>query len=198
MCINNYKIHKLDDYNRISEIGKLVHDTLVESKHISSRYNKFVDLYPHLNTIPETTVLIAELNGKIIGTNSMTIDNPHGLHTDKFFKEETDIIRKNENKILGSSWRIATEHKYRKNIRLFLDLIQNSFYLAKEMNIETCLFVFDIRHEEFYKKLIDAETITKKICNIEPEIDIPMVLMRTDTENSQKHLSKTFTRRKFY
>ncbi len=198
MCLYNYKIRKLDNFDRIPEIGKLVYDTLVESEHISSRNNKFIDLYPHLNKIPETTVLIAELKGKIIGTNSMTVDNPSGLHTDKFFKPETDLIRKKEKNILGSSWRLATEHKYRKNIRLFLDLIQNSFYLAKEMHIETCLFVFDKRHEEFYKKLLDAETIAQKICNIEPEIDIPMVLMQTDTENSQKHLSKIFTRRKFY
>ncbi len=197
MDINNYQIHRLTNFRRLNEIGKLVHDTLVESGHISSRYNKFVDLYPHLNKIPETTILIAELNGKIIGTNSMTLDNPAGLHSDKFFKEETDIFRK-QNKILGSSWRIATEHEYRKNIRLFLDLIQNTFFAAKKMHIETCLFVFDKKHEEFYKKLLDAETIAEKIRNIEPEIDIPMILMRTDTENSQKHLSKIFTQRKFY
>ncbi len=197
MPLYDYNIHKLTNFNRLPEIGELVHDTLVESGHISSRYNKFVDLYPHLNKIPETTILIAELNGRIIGTNSMTLDNPKGLHTDKFFKEETDSFRK-QKKILGSSWRIATAHEYRKNIRLFLDLIQNTFFLAKEMHIETCLFVFDKRHEEFYKKLIDAETVAEKISNIEPEIDIPMILMRTDTENSQKHLSKIFTQRKFY
>ena len=198
MCINNYNIRKLDNSDRIPEIGKLVHDTLVESGHISPRHNTFVDLYPYLNKISETTILIAELEGEIIGTNSMTIDSSVGLHTDKFFKKETDLIRKQENKTLGSSWRIATNQKYRRNIRLFLDLIQNSFYLAKEMHIETCLFVFDKKHEDFYKKLLDAETIAEKICNIEPEIDIHMILMRTDTENSQKHLSKLFIRRKFY
>ncbi len=197
MSVYNYKLHKLKDFNRLYEIGKLVHDTLVESGHISSRYDKYVDLYPHLNKIPETSILIAESGGKIIGTNSMTLESPAGLHTDKFFKEETDCFRKNK-KILGSSWRIATSKEYRKNIRLFLDLIQNSFFLAKEMNIETCLFVFDKKHEEFYKKMLDAETVAEKICNIEPEIDIPMVLMQTDTENSQKHMSKIFTRRKFY
>ncbi|NOZ34489.1 MAG: hypothetical protein GXO80_04220, partial [Chlorobi bacterium] len=193
MSLYDYNIHKLTDFNRLPEIGKLVHDTLVESGHISSRYNQFVDLYPELNTIPETIILIAELNGKIIGTNSITLDSSAGLHSDFFFKEETNFIRKNESKILGSSWRIATEHQYRKNIRLFLDLIQNTFFAAKEMHIETCLFVFDKQHEEFYKKLIDAKTVAEKTCNIEPEIDIPMILMRTDTENSQKHLSKIFT-----
>ncbi len=198
MSLFDYEIYKLNNFNRLSEIGKLVYDTLVESGHISSQYNNSVDLYPHLNKIPETTILIAELKGKIIGTNSMTIDSPNGLHTDKFFKEETDFIRKTENKILGSSWRIATKREYRRNIRLFLDIVQNTFFAAKEMNIETCLFVFDKKHEEFYKKLLDAETLAEKICNIEPEIEIPMVLMRTDTENSQKHLSKVFTQRKFY
>ena len=198
MCNNNYKIQKLLDFGRLDEIGKLVHNTLVESGHISSQSNQHIDLYPHLNKIPETTILIAELNGNIIGTNSITLDNSFGLHTDYFFNEETNFIRAHESKILGSSWRIATYHKYRKNIRLFLDLIQNTYFVAKEKHIETCLFVFDKKHEEFYKKLLDAETVTEKTCNIDSRIDIPMVLMRTDTNNSKKHLSKLFIRRKFY
>jgi len=198
MLKNDYKISKLKNFNRLPEISILVGKAFIESGLISKNFKQPVDLYPHLNTIKETTILIAESNGKIIGTNSMTVDSPAGLHTDYYFKEETDFFRKTENKILGSSWRIATEHEYRRNIRLFLDLIQNSFFVAKESHIETCLFVFAKKHEEFYKKMIDAETLAEKICTIEPGIDLPMVLMRTDTENSQKHLSKIFTRRKFY
>ena len=198
MSINNYKIYKLTDSRRISEIGKLVHNTLVESGHTSFRKNELIDLYPHLNFINETTILAAEINNKIIGTNSITLDSTYGLHTDFFFKKETNLIRSGESKILGSSWRIATDHEYRQNIRLFLDLIQSTFFVAKEKHIETCLFVFDKKHEEFYKKLLDAKTVAEKICNIDPKIDIPMVLMRTDTENSQKHISKLFTKRKFY
>ncbi len=195
--LNNYSINELIDYNRLSEISSMVHETLVESRHIIKGSTDKINLYPHLNNINQTTVLIAELNNNIIGTNSMTIDSEHGLHTDLFFKQETDYIRKSSEKKLGSSWRIATNKEYRGNIRLFLDIIQNSFFLAKKKGIETCLFVFDKKHEKLYKKLLDAETISEKVCNIEAEIDINMVLMKTDTENSQKHLNKIFIRRKF-
>ena len=194
---NNYTIKELIDNNRLSEISSLVHETLVESNHITKRVDNIINLYPHLNNINQTNVLIAEINNKIIGTNSMTIDSEHGLHTDLFFKQETDYIRKSSDEKLGSSWRIATSKEYRGNIRLFLDLIQNSFFLAKEKGIETCLFVFDKKHEKLYKSLLDAETISEKVCNIEAGIDINMVLMKTDTENSQKHLNKIFIKRKF-
>lgn len=198
MLKTGYKINKLKDFNRLPEISLLVRETFIESGLISDHFNSSADFYPHLNTIKETTILIAEQNGKIIGTNSMTTDSSVGLHTDSYFKEETDFIRKTEKKILGSSWRLATIHEYRNNIHLFLDLIQTSFHIAKEKHIETCLFVFNKKHEAFYKKLLDAETIAEKICTMDYEIKIPFVLMRTDTENSQKHLSKIFTRRKFY
>lgn len=198
MLKNDYKIHKLTDYNRLPEINSIIRETFIESGLISDHFNSSADFYPHLNTIKETTILIAEQNGQIVGTNSMTVDSPAGLHTDYYFKEETDFIRKTEKKILGSSWRIATIHEYRNNINLFLDLIQTSFHIAKEKHIETCLFVFNKKHEEFYKKLLDAETIAEKICTIDPKIEILFVLMKTDTENSQKHLSKLFTKRKFY
>jgi len=197
MSIYDYKIQKLTDLKRLPEIGRLIHDTFIESGLISTKCKTTVDLYPHLNSRKETTILTAELNGKIIGTNSMTLDGPAGLHTDYYFKEETDFIRKTENTVLGSSWRIATSHEYRKKIRLFLDLIQKSFFIAKEKKIETCLFVFEKNHEEFYKKLLDAETIAQRNYNQYPYNNINFVLMKTDTQNSQKHLSKIFKRRKF-
>ncbi len=197
MSVYDYKIQNLTDFNRLPEVNKLVREGFIESGFISGDYNQQVDLYPHLNTIEETTIITAEMNGKIIGTNSMTLDSPAGLHTDIFFKKETDFIRNNENTILGSSWRIATAQEYRRNFRLFLDLIQNSVFAAKQKQIETCLYIFAKKHEEFYKKILDAETITEKKLTIDPKFKILFVLMRTDTENTQKHLSKIFSKRTF-
>lgn len=89
MSYNNYTIKELTDFFRLNELNSLVHDTLVESKHIKKRTSGLLDLYPKLNKIKQTTILIAELNNKIAGTNSMTIDSLYGLHTNFFFKEET-------------------------------------------------------------------------------------------------------------
>ena len=195
----NYKIYKLTDYQRLFEISKLTKDAFSESGLILQNYNnQYLNLYPHLNTIQETSILIAEINRKIIGTNSVTLDGPAGLHTDYYFKKETDFIRKTEDTVLGSSWRIATTQEYRNNIRLFLDLVQNTFIVTKKKNIETCLFVFAEKHEAFYKKMLDAETIAKKKYTKFPYNNVTFVLMKTNTENSQKHLSELFTRRKFY
>jgi hypothetical protein len=197
MSVFNYKIQKYKNFTRLNELHTLVKNAYMESGIIPKDFKNNADFYPHLNSIPETTIIVAENENKIVGTISITLDGPEGLHTDKFFKKETDMIRNSGNKIVGSSWRIATSNEYRKNIRLFLDLVQETFFTAKEMNIETCLFVFLKKHEEFYKKLLDAEKINETECNFEDGNMINYVLMKTDTHNSQKHLSKIFTQRKF-
>ncbi|NPA68331.1 MAG: hypothetical protein GXO50_06945 [Chlorobi bacterium] len=194
----NYTISKLNDFSRIPEISRLVKNSFTESGLIPPDYeSEYLDLYPYLNKISETTVLIAESEGRIIGTNSITIDGPAGLHTDFYFKKETDIIRKTGNKILGSSWRIATAPTCRKNFRLFLDLIENTFKAGKEKNIETCLFVFAKKHENFYKRILDAETVAEKKHTDYPYNNVTFVLLKADTENTGKHLSKRFTGRRF-
>lgn len=184
----NYTIEVLNDYSELFKIHKLVTKAYISSGILSETYSENADFYPQLNTIPETKIIIAKKNKKIIGTNSITIDGKAGLHTDHYFKKETDLIRKSSKKVLGSSWRIATSQEYHNKIGLFLDLIKKTFLIAKEENIEICLFIFLKKHEKFYKSFLDAETITEKKILLEPGRSVNYVLMKTETEKTQKHL----------
>ena len=175
----------------------LAHDAFVESGLITKNNNKQLNLYPHLNFIENTKTIIAENSNKIIGTNSITVDGTNGLHTDNYFKEETDKIRYNSSEKIGSSWRIATCTEYHRNIRLLLDIIQNSVELAVKMNIEICLYAFNKKHENFYKQLLNAETIAQKKINQKQGLNTELVLMKTDTEKTRNHLNKLFIKRKF-
>jgi len=160
--INNYEIHLLKDYQLLDKIHLLTYQAYVESELITENVNKRANIFPHLNEIKYTNIITAIKDNNIIGTNSLTIDSEYGLHSDIHFKEETDRIRTSVTGLSGSSWRIATVSEYRKNIRLLLDLIQFTVNLAVEKEIHTCVYVFAKKHEEFYKKLIGAETVACK------------------------------------
>ena len=119
---DNLNFKELSDLTRLPEIYSLTHDTYVESGLIQPKETGTLNLFPHLNEIEETVIIIAESNGKIIATNSLTIDGEKGLHTDVYFKSETNELRKKHKK-LGSSWRIATDKKHRGDIRIIMTLI---------------------------------------------------------------------------
>ena len=74
-----------------------------------------------------------------------------------------------------------------------MNLIKRSLLVGEKMGMDTCLFIFEKRHERIYKKLIAAKTIAEKVCDIERFIDhkIHMVLMMTDVGTVKKSLMKT-------
>lgn len=159
---NNYKISILSDYKRLDDVLRLTHDSLVEIGAIVPKPTGMFNFFPHLDRIENTTVLIAENNGKIIGTNSFTIDGKHGLHTDILFKNETNYFRESSQIPIASSWRIATHNAYRNKRRLIIDLIETTRRLLVEAKIDTCLCTFQEKHENVYKRLLKAKTIAKK------------------------------------
>lgn len=188
----SYTISVLNDFSRLNEVHSLVHDAFVDAGLCPKKTNNLLNLYPHLNRIEETKIIIAEKDGKIIGTNSVTVDGEYGLHTDSYFKEETDLIRKESTNKIGSSWRIATDKNYRNNIGLLLDIIRKTVEIIIEMDIETCLYSFSTKHEKFYKKLLNAETIAESDVFLKEGLKTRSVLMKTNATKTINHLNKTF------
>ena len=193
---DNLIFKELSDLTRLPEIYSLTHDTFVESGLIAPKKDGILNLYPHLNKIKETVVIIAESDGEIIATNSVTIDGEKGLHTDVYFKSETDEYRRTHEK-LGSSWRIATDKKHRRDIRIIMNLIKHTLSVGEKLGMKTCLFIFEKRHERIYKKLICARTIAEKICDIEGYINhkMHMVLMSAKVVTIKQSLSKTVAKK---
>jgi len=188
---NKLTYKTLTNFNRLPEIYSLTHDTFVESGLILPKENGQLNLYPHLNEIKETTIIIAECDGQIIATNSVTLDGEMGLHTDMYFKEEMDFLRKN-NSNLGSSWRIATKKEFRGNIRVLMNLIKHSLTIGKEKGMKSSLFIFEKKNERIYKKLIGAKTIAEKVYNTDPNVNhqMHMVLMIADVEQVSNSLGR--------
>ncbi|MFD0965196.1 N-acyl amino acid synthase FeeM domain-containing protein [Pseudofulvibacter geojedonensis] len=188
---------ELTDLSRLPEIHSLTYDTFVDGGLILPKEERELDLYPHLNRIRETVIIIAECEGKIIGTNSVTLDSRNGLHTDLYFRKETNQFRR-INKRIGSSWRIATDKDHRGSIKIIMNLIKHSLLIGLKMNMEKCLFVFEKKNERVYQKLIGATTIAEKRRSADPNVDykIHMVLMAADVEEVYDALSRREQKRK--
>lgn len=161
-------------------VYRMTHDAYVEMGFIRPRPGGKLVHYPHLDFIPETTVLLARLDGRIVGTNSLTLDGPVGLHVDEDFKAETDRIRA-EGRALAASYRINTCPEVRLRNAIVLGLIRETVRRALACGVETCLFIFHKRHERVYRRLLNMRTVAER-----PEIacveHFPAVFMRCDFE----------------
>ena len=190
MNTQNYTIHKLTDYSRLDEIHRLTHDTLVETGDITPQPDGKIILYPHLDHSEQTTILVAERSGIIIGTISMSIDGPDGLHTDSIFKNETDRIRREVTNGLASSWRIATSHEYRSHRGLVLDLIKHTFLARFELNVKVGLFVFNERHVPIYQRLLGAEIVSCKPASLDGKTFVNTALMRVNLSEGSEYFKR--------
>ena len=152
---------ELKDLRRLRELNSLTYTSFLEKKFILANPEEEADLFPTLNHIPQTTIVIAELDKEILATVSVTIDSEYGLNSDEHFSRETNEIRK-ENKKLASSWRIATAKDYRKNIRIFKSLVREVYRILEENDIEHVLFIFPEENERFFSKTAECRDHRKK------------------------------------
>ena len=140
----------------------MIHDVWVESGEVSVQDDGMVNSCPHLDSNSNTFIVIAELEDKIIGTITATVDSKVGLNVDHWFKNDVDkyrILRKHQ---LGSSWRLATISSFRGQRKLIIDLIAKAFGILIEAGCDICLCALLNKHVKTYQRLIDAEIVLTK------------------------------------
>ena len=167
--------------NELDEIYRLVHDAYAERGYIEPHPDGRLILYPHLDHIPQTTVLVAVEGGKVVGTNSLTLDGPNGLPSDEDFKKECDAIRR-EGRPLASSWRLCTRTGFRDERRIVMGLIAKTVRLALECGVRTCVFTINPRHAGVYQSLLNMKLVARKEETVQGLQNAPAVFMRCDFE----------------
>lgn len=163
----------------MDELYRFVHDCYVASGYCTPQPDGKLIHYPHLAGIPETTVLVALHRGKIVGTNTWTLDGPAGMHVDRDFPRDVDEIRR-EGRLLACSYRIATRAGYRNERSIVLGLIRETLNQFVDIGGQTALFSFTPRHERVYQRLLNMTTLA--YCPKCHDFDTPLVLMRMDVE----------------
>lgn len=174
-------VRPIQNARELDEVHRLTHDAYLERGYCTPQPNGRLAHYPHLDVIPETTVLVAVQNGEIVGTNSWTMDGPNGLHVDSDFKPECDAIRR-EGRRVASAWRIATRSICRGERTVVMEMIRQTIRGCLVAGASTCVFTFNPRHERIYQRLLNMETVARST-GTKGLTEAPAVFMRLDKEN---------------
>lgn len=169
----------------IRAVWRLTHDAYVASHYADPQPGGMLQHYPHLDQIPETSVFIVEdAFGRVLGSNSLTLDGPAGLHVDDDFKETVDDVRRECRRKgwnLGASWRIATHPECRNHLDVILPLIQATVEEGKRYPLDVTLYTFNPKHERFYRRMLGLETIAGPLAGHSVK-GAPAILMRGNLE----------------
>jgi hypothetical protein len=162
-------------------VYRMTHDAYVKAGYCQPSKDGMLIHYPHLENIPETVVLVAKVDGKIVGTNSITIDGPHGLHCDVDFPDATDEVRK-EGRKLGACWRIVTTMEGHHHLNIVMSLIKESLRLMLEKGVQVGLFTFNPKHVSVYVKILHMKMVAFNQ-GTDGLTNAPSALMRLDRED---------------
>jgi hypothetical protein len=153
------KATTLDD---LRAVWRLTHDVYVTEGYAAPRPDGMLRHYPHLDMIPETAVfLVEDEDGRLLGSNSYTVDGPAGLHADDDFKDVIDEMRADcrlTGLRLGSSWRIATRPGCRESLPVIMQLISATLDSGRHC-ADVVLYTFNPKHEGFYGRMLGLKTI---------------------------------------
>ena len=131
----------------LDEVYRLTHDEYIRMGYIEPRSDGRLRHYIHLDRIPETSIIVAFVDGRIVGTNSWTKDGVYGLHVDQDFKAECDQIRRElylRGKALAASWRIVTDNDFNSiRMKIVLTLIAETLKQIVLAGYETAVFTFN-------------------------------------------------------
>jgi len=177
-----FNIHPVRTSRELDDVHRLVYEVYLRQGYCAPDRSGRLTHYPHLDAAPETTVLAAYEGSRLLGTNSLTLDGPAGLHTDVDFPKECARIRA-EGRRLAASWRIVTRPECRDSKRVVCALIQATVDLGfVRRGVQTCLFTFNPRHERVYRRLLNMRTLARRETTT-GLLNAPAVLMRLDRES---------------
>ena len=187
-----------DTQDELDAVYRLTHDLYLKEGYSLQQPDGRLIHYPHLENIPETIVLIATVDGHIVGSNSLTLDGTHGLQVDCDigYKDKVDEIRENcrkNKKNLGCSWRIVTSQNSNQDVILsLLNATAELMYLRK---LHVALYNLNPKHEKFYRRFLGMVKLGEGICGATGLTHPPSVLMMSEYEILYKHWSKVTARR---
>ena len=176
------------DRCELDRVYRLVHDAYLEAGYISPQPGRRLIYCPHLDLAPETTAFVAKAGGEIVGTSTVTLDGPAGLHLDDEYPDEVAAVRR-EVRSLASSWRLALKASAPERVYVLLGLIRANQQLLYANGVQTCLFTLVPHFEPLYRRLFNARLIASKplghACTSEQLLmfQCPTVLMRWDAES---------------
>jgi hypothetical protein len=170
--------------SEIGEIWRLTHDEYAAKGYIPFHPSRLYSHYTHLENIPETTQLVAFVDGDLAGTVTYTMDGPAGLHTDIDYSVETQAIR-SIGLPLACVWRIVTDSKFHGWHSVAQALMRETARQLIERGGPIALCTFHPNHAKYYSVRIGFRLVADR-----PESNgfssAPSVLMVCTAENYRR------------
>ena len=170
---------------------KLLHDAYVEQGFISTQANGM-----HLNVahaLPSTSILIAKLEGKVIGTISIIRDTPLGLPMEKVF--DISKLKLNGSRVAEFSC-LAIDPKFRrkKGKDVFFPLTLFAAKFAKDyFGVDYLVFNLYPHHADFYNAIFGSEHLIRNKIFPKNYMGAPATGIKLDLNNVE-----SFARKKYF
>jgi hypothetical protein len=133
-----------------------------------------------------SVTLLAEQQGTLVGTLTLTLDSPRGLLAEQTYGEEIERVR-SQGRQIGELVKLAMEEGV--DWKSVLDsLLQATYLLAHVLHCSTDLFIeVNPRHVRFYQRVFGFTSGTaQRLC---ARAGAPSVLMRLDLEEFSQRLT---------
>lgn len=122
-----------------------------------------VTLYPQFDMSPQTVVLVAERNDRVIGTVSIVMDGTLGLPVDRHFPCETHRLRRG-GKPLAAVYRLATDPDLTAGDRAYLALDLLAWAVAtgfETQRSEAVVSTVPAHLEPVYRRIAGADVVAR-------------------------------------
>jgi N-acyl amino acid synthase FeeM len=179
-------IHPVVHSRQLFEVYRLTHECYsANGSHLPSLDGIWIP-HPEFDHIVETTILVAELDGQIVGTVSITKDGPRGLPADKQFGPTCALMRSSRRR-LAQVWRLLVRESCPLKQPISTSLLSAAVHHLLSEEIQTTLFFIQDKHAELCRKLLNAITLVRT-GNGRGQPNACDTLLRSDLENLKSDL----------
>jgi len=156
-----------NEYSRLGYVGPEAGPELSLCPELD--LNEDGTLYPHT-----TIYFLRGGHDLLLGTVSITMDGPEGLHTDHVFPCETESFRQQvatKSQVLAGVWRIVIKHGCHTCVMgMLMEIVRSEMY---KRSIDIALCTFNPHHRKFYER-VGFIALTE---SIEDHMNAPSLLM---------------------
>ena len=173
----NFKVRMANSSGRREEAS-----LLIKKKYSWRGYS----IDPTLEHEPNRITLVADTDGKTVGTMTLCFDSEIGLPADENFHDKLEELRAQKRRLCEPS-RLAIEEDVPK--RVFASMIHVSYIYAHNIHGFTD-YVIEVnpRHTMFYKRMLGFHDFgEERICT---RVNAPAVLLRLELEHMTEQIKK--------
>lgn len=167
----------------LDAVHRLTHDAFVDKGYASPTSDRRLRYGDDLEAAPETMVLLAEVEGAVVGTVSVSLDGPCGLYVDRLFPADCQRVRA-EGLPVGCVWRLVTSPEHRTRRGTVLALAASTAEVLGRFGVATALSAFHPRHVPAYRRIFEACIVAR--LDWVDAVQSPGVLVRMDVDAARR------------